>query len=62
MVALDARFLDRFFDLHMMTLVQHAVGAAMPGDPVKRQEELAHTEQKLEMAHAWLEEQLVDKI
>ncbi len=29
MAALDVRFLDRFFDLHVMTPVQHAVGAAM---------------------------------
>ena len=61
MAALDVRFLDRFFDLHVMTPVQHAVGAAMTGDPVKRQEGLAHAEQKLEMAYAWLEGQLVDK-
>jgi len=61
MAALDVRFLDRFFDLHVMTPVQHAVGAAMTGDPVKRHEGLAHAEQKLEMAYAWLEGQLVDK-
>ena len=61
MAALDVRFLDRFFDLHVMSPVQHAVGAAMTGGPVKRQEGLAHAEQKLEMAYAWLEGQLPDK-
>jgi len=61
MAALDVRFLDRFFDLHVMTPVQHAVGAAMTGDLVKRQEGVAHAEQKLEMAYAWIEGQLVDK-
>jgi glutathione S-transferase len=61
MAALDVRFLDRFFDLHVMTPVQHAVGAAITGDPIKRQEALAHAEQKLEMAYAWLERQLDDK-
>jgi len=59
--ALDVRFLDRCFDLHVMTPVQHAVGAAMTGDPVKRQEGQAHAEQKLELAYAWLEVQLADR-
>jgi glutathione S-transferase len=61
MDALEVRFLDRFLDLHVMTPVQHAVGAALTGDPVKRQEGLAHAEKKLELAYAWLEGQLVDK-
>src|SRR5690606_2425756 len=34
--ALDVRFLDRFFDLHVMHWVQHAVRAALKGDPTKR--------------------------
>ena len=55
MPALDVRFLDRFFDLHVMTPVQHAVGAALTGDPVKRQEGLALAAEKLELAYAWLE-------
>ena len=49
------------YDLHAMTPVQHAVGAAITGDPVKRQEGLAHAEQKLETAYARLEGQLVDR-
>ncbi|HET8743992.1 MAG TPA: glutathione S-transferase family protein, partial [Ramlibacter sp.] len=32
MAALDVRFLDRFFDLHVMSPVQHAVSAALTGD------------------------------
>ena len=35
--ALDVRFLDRFFDLHVMNAAQHAVDGALTGDPVKRQ-------------------------
>ncbi|MEP6875560.1 MAG: glutathione S-transferase family protein [Burkholderiales bacterium] len=58
MAALDVRFLDRFFDLHVMTPVQHAVGAALTGDPVKRQEGVALAGDKLELAYAWLEGQL----
>jgi glutathione S-transferase len=55
MPALDVRFLDRFFDLHVMTPVQHAVGAALTGDPVKRQEGLTLAVERLELAYAWLE-------
>ncbi len=58
MAALDVRFLDRFFDLHVMDPVQHAVGGALTGDPVKRQEGLALASERLERAYAWLELQL----
>lgn len=61
MAALDVRFLDRVFDLHVMSPVQHAVAAAMTGDAVKQQEGLAHAVQKLEFAYAWLERQLVGR-
>lgn len=62
MTALDVRFLDRFFDLHVMNPVQHAVGAALTGDAVKREEGLAFAVEKLERAYAWLEGQLADKV
>ena len=55
MAALDVRFLDRFFDLHVMTPVQHAVGGALSGDPVKRKDGLAQAEEQLERAYGWLE-------
>ncbi|MEG7361178.1 glutathione S-transferase family protein [Pseudomonas citronellolis] len=58
LAALDVRFLDRFFDLHVMTPVQHAVGGALTGDATKRQEALADAVEKLERAYAWLEGQL----
>lgn len=61
MAALDVRFLDRFFDLHVMSPVQHAVGAALTGDSVKRQEGLAFAEKKLELAYAWLEGRLAGR-
>lgn len=61
MAALDVRFLDRFFDLHVMNVVQHAVGGALTGDPVKRQEGLAFAAEKLELAYAWLEGQLAGR-
>jgi glutathione S-transferase len=61
MAALDVRFLDRFFDLHVMSAVQLAVNGALTGDPVKRQEGLALAVDKLELAYAWLEGQLGGK-
>jgi glutathione S-transferase len=59
--ALDVRFLDRCFDLHVMSPIQHAVGAAMTGDAVKREDGLAFAREKLDLAYAWLETQLVGK-
>lgn len=59
--ALDVRFLDRFFDLHVMNRMQHAVDGAISGDPVKRREGLAEAEKKLELAYAWLEGHLAGR-
>lgn len=56
--ALDARFLDRFFDLHVMSPVQHAVGGALSGDADKAREALVHARDKLELGYAWAETQL----
>jgi glutathione S-transferase len=58
MAALDVRFLDRFFDLHVMNAAQHAVDGALTGDPVKRREGLALSKEKLDRAYAWLEQEL----
>ena len=55
MAALEVRFLDRFFDLHVMNAAQHAVDGALTRDPVKRKDGLALSVQKLELAYAWLE-------
>lgn len=61
MAALDVRFLDRFFDLHVMNMMQQAVFGALSGDPAKRKEGLEIAEKKLEIAYAWLEKHLVGK-
>jgi glutathione S-transferase len=61
MAALEVRFLDRFFDLHVMSAVESAVNGALTGDPVKRQEGLALAMDKLGPAYAWLEGQLGGK-
>jgi glutathione S-transferase len=59
--ALDVRFLDRFFDLHVMEAMQVAVESALGRLPVKREEGLAIAGEKLERAYAWLEGQLAGK-
>lgn len=61
MAALEVRFLDRFFDLHVMNAAQHAVDGALTGDPVKRQEGLTLSAEKLERAYAWLEGELAGR-
>ncbi|MCI5068650.1 glutathione S-transferase family protein [Acidovorax sp.] len=53
--ALEVRFMDRFFDLHVMAPVQHAVNAALTGNAERRAEGVAWATQKLETAYAWLE-------
>lgn len=55
LAALDVRFMDRFFDLHVMSMVQHAVNGALTGDAAKRADGLATATEKLELAYAWLE-------
>jgi glutathione S-transferase len=61
LAAIDVRFLDRFFDLHVMNRVQHAVAGALSGDPVKRQDGVALASEKLALAYAWLEGHLADR-
>jgi len=59
--ALEVRFMDRFFDLHVMDAMQHAVNGALTGDPAKRRDGLAFAQGKLDLAYAWLEKQLASK-
>jgi glutathione S-transferase len=61
MAALDVRFLDRFFDLHVMNMMQYAVNGALAGDPVKRKDGMTLAVEKLELAYAWLDGHLVGK-
>lgn len=61
MAALDVRFMDRFFDLHVMNAMQLAVDGALTGDPVKRADGRVLAEEKLERAYAWLEGHLPGK-
>ena len=58
MAALEVRFMDRFFDLHVMNAAQLAVDGALTGDAVKRHDGLALAVEKLERAYAWLDRTL----
>lgn len=55
MAALDVRFLDRFFDLHVMDAMQIAVDSALGKIPVTREEGLAIAAGRLDRAYAWLD-------
>lgn len=58
LAALEVRFLDRFFDLHVMNAVQVAVDGALGRHALKREEALALAKERLERAYAWLEGRL----
>ena len=58
MVALDVRFLDRFFDLYVMDAMQIAVDSALGRLPGTREEGLVIAQQRLDRAYAWLENTL----
>lgn len=55
LAGLDVRFLDRFFDLHVMDAVQLAVDAALGRNGVEREKGRALAEERLERAYAWVE-------
>ena len=61
MAALNVRFLDRFFDLHVMDAMQIAVDSALGRVPVKSEEGLVIAKDRLERAYAWLEGQLASR-
>ena len=58
LAALDVRFLDRFFDLYVMSAVQYAVDSALGRLPNTREAGREVTGQRLEQAYAWLEGRL----
>jgi glutathione S-transferase len=61
MAALEVRFLDRFFDLHVMEAMQVAVDSALGRLPASREAGLAIAAERLERAYAWLETRLAGK-
>lgn len=59
--ALEVRFLDRFFDLHVMTPMQFAVDCALNRIPVPRDEGVRLAGERLERAYAWLDGHLAGR-
>jgi glutathione S-transferase len=56
--ALEVRFLDRFFDNHVMTPVQQCVGEALRTTPDRLAEAREKSAATLETAYAWLDDRL----
>jgi glutathione S-transferase len=61
LAALDVRFLDRFFDLHVMDAMQVAVNAKLGVVPMASEDGLALAAERLERAYGWLEGRLAGK-
>lgn len=60
-LALDVRFLDRFFDLHVMDAMQVAVASRLGHIPMKSEDGLALAKERLDRAYEWLEGHLAGK-
>lgn len=61
LAALEVRFLDRFFDLHVMDAMQVAVDCALGRLPMSREQGLALARERLERAYGWLEGHLAGR-
>jgi glutathione S-transferase len=61
MAALEVRFLDRFFDYHVMDAMQIAVESAIQRIPLKPEDGLMIAKEKVERAYGWLETHLADR-
>jgi glutathione S-transferase len=56
--ALEVRFMDRFFDNHVMTPMQKPVSEALRAEGGRKDEAMAEARQALDTAYAWLEDRL----
>lgn len=61
MAALKVRFLDRFFDIHVMDAMQIAVDSKLGRTPVPSDEGHAIARERLERAYGWLEGELAGR-
>ena len=61
MAALDVRFLDRYFDLYVMSAMQLAVDTALQRYPMAVDKGRAIASERLERAYVWLEGHLAGK-
>jgi glutathione S-transferase len=61
-VALEVRFMDRFFDNYVMTPTQKPVSEVLRPDGGRKDETLAEAARALDTAYAWLEDRLAGRI
>ncbi|HST37821.1 MAG TPA: glutathione S-transferase family protein [Allosphingosinicella sp.] len=59
--ALEVRFMDRFFDNHVMTAMQGPVFEALRTDGERKEEAMEKARKALDTAYAWLEEELAGR-
>lgn len=59
--ALEVRFMDRFFDNHVMNAMQKPVLEALRGTQDRKEELLAEARVALDKAYAWLENRLAGR-
>lgn len=59
--ALEVRFMDRFFDNHVMTAMQGPVFEAIRAEPTRKDEAMEKAQKALDSAYAWLEERLAGR-
>ena len=61
LAALDVRFLDRFFDLHVMDAMQSAVSSKLGRIPMQPEDGLALAKERLDLAYPWLDKLLTGR-
>jgi len=61
LAALEVRFLDRFFDLHVMDAMQVAVDSALKRIPTKSEDGLVLAQERLERAYGFIEGMLTGR-
>lgn len=59
--ALEVRFMDRFFDNHVMTPMNQPVAEVLRGADGRRETALAEAAKTLEVSYAWLEARLAGR-
>lgn len=59
--ALEARFLDRYFDLYLMDALQISIETAIGRFPLPREQGLAIAKERAERAYVWLDKKLAGR-
>ena len=59
--ALEVRFMDRFFDNHVMSVMQEPVFEVLRTDGSRRDQVLARAAERLDLAYRWLEPRLAGR-